>query len=219
MGVGAACVALAALAALAALGRAGRADAGALGDLAVFVPEVLPALPGAALDVSFGDLAVDFGTDVSPTDAQRAPALAWDAQDAALYTVAITNPDIPTIEQHIYGELVHWLVGNVAGNDVSAGDPVWEYLSPGPPKETGTHRYVVLVLKQPGRLTFDGEPRNNATTLDDRFHFSLQKFAEKHGLELPPVAGNFFQSTWDPTVDKLAQVRTFKGQVVATLKP
>ncbi|GLH03134.1 Putative phosphatidylethanolamine-binding protein [Gryllus bimaculatus] len=111
------------------------------------------------------------------------------------------------------------LVGNVAGNDVSAGDPVWEYLSPGPPKETGTHRYVVLVLKQPGRLTFDGEPRNNATTLDDRFHFSLQKFAEKHGLELPPVAGNFFQSTWDPTVDKLAQVRTFKGQIVATLKP
>lgn len=92
----------------------------------------------------------------------------------------------------------HWLVGNIPGNDVSKGETLSEYVGSGPPEGTGLHRYVFLIYKQNGKLTFD-EPRLKNNNGDNRGGFSIAKFAEKYNLG-NPVAGNLYQAQWDDYV-------------------
>lgn len=63
---------------------------------------------------------------------------------------------------------------------------------------TGLHRYVFLIYKQNGKLTF-AEPRLPNTSGENRGGFSIAKFAEKYKLG-NPVAGNFYQAQWDDYV-------------------
>jgi len=69
-----------------------------------------------------------------------------------------SDPDAPSRKEPTYREWHHWLVGNVPGNDISKGEVLSAYIGSGPPPNTGLHRYVFLIYKQPGKLTFD-EPR------------------------------------------------------------
>lgn len=73
-----------------------------------------------------------------------------------------------------------------------------DYVGSGPPEKTGLHRYVFLVYKQPGKLTFD-EPRLTNTSGENRGCFKIQKFVEKYNLGAP-IAGNFYQAEWDDYV-------------------
>lgn len=66
---------------------------------------------------------------------------------------------------------------------------------------TGLHRYVFLIYKQPGKLTFD-EPRLTNRSADNRGGFHIQKFVEKYGLGTP-IAGNFYQAEYDDYVPLL----------------
>jgi len=66
---------------------------------------------------------------------------------------------------------------------------------------TGLHRYVFLIYKQSGNLTFD-EPRLTNTSGDNRGKFSIRNFAKKYNLG-NPIAGNFYQAQWDDYVPKL----------------
>lgn len=95
----------------------------------------------------------------------------------------------------------HWLVGNIPGNDVAQGETLSAYVGSGPPEGTGLHRYVFLIYKQNGKLTFD-EPRLTNTSGDNRGGFSIAKFAEKYQLG-NPVAGNLYQAQWDDYVPLL----------------
>ncbi|XP_063388484.1 phosphatidylethanolamine-binding protein homolog F40A3.3-like isoform X2 [Cydia fagiglandana] len=97
-----------------------------------------------------------------------------------------------------FREWHHWLVGNVPGNNVAAGETLSAYVGSGPPQGTGLHRYVFLVYQQPGKLSFD-EPRLPNTSGDNRGGFSIHKFATKYGLGAP-IAGNFYQAEWDDYV-------------------
>lgn len=66
---------------------------------------------------------------------------------------------------------------------------------------SGLHRYVFLIYKQSGKLTFD-EPRLTNRSGDNRGKFSISNFAKKYNLG-NPVAGNFYQAQWDDYVPKL----------------
>lgn len=92
----------------------------------------------------------------------------------------------------------HWLVGNIPGKEVSKGETLSEYVGSGPPEGTGLHRYVFLVYKQNGKLTFD-EQRLKNNSGDNRGGFSIAKFAKKYNLG-NPVAGNLYQAQWDDYV-------------------
>jgi phosphatidylethanolamine-binding protein len=59
---------------------------------------------------------------------------------------------------------------------------------------SGLHRYVFLIYKQSGKLTFD-EPRLTNRSGDNRGKFSISNFAKKYNL------GN--QAQWDDYVPKL----------------
>lgn len=158
------------------------------------VPDVLPKAPPATVQVKYADVEANNGNVVTPTQVKSQPQLSWSAEEGAFYTVCMTDPDAPSRENPKFGEWQHWLVANVPGNDVAGGETLSEYVGSGPPKGTGLHRYVFVVYKQPGKLTFD-EPRLPNTAANARRSFKINKFAEKYKLEL--VAGNFFRAEYD----------------------
>lgn len=70
-----------------------------------------------------------------------------------------------------------------------------DYIGSGPPPDTGLHRYVFLLYKQPGKLVFN-EKRLTNRSGNDRGMFSIKKFAAKYKLG-DAVAGNLYQAEWD----------------------
>lgn len=109
-----------------------------------------------------------------------------------------SDPDAPSREQPTYREWHHWLVGNIPGNEIPKGEVLSDYIGSGPPQGTGLHRYVFLLYKQPEKLSFD-EKRLTNRSGDGRGKFSIKKFAEKYKLG-EPIAGNFYQASWDDYV-------------------
>lgn len=94
------------------------------------------------------------GNELTPTQVQNVPiSIEWPAEKDSLYTLVLTDPDAPSRLQPKYREWHHWLVVNIPGNDIASGETLSEYVGSGPPKGTGLHRYVMLVYKQPGRIT------------------------------------------------------------------
>lgn len=55
-----------------------------------------------------------------------------------------TDPDAPSRENPKFGEWQHWLVVNVPGSDVAAGETLSEYVGSGPPKGTGMCFYLIV---------------------------------------------------------------------------
>ncbi|XP_068623268.1 protein D3-like isoform X2 [Battus philenor] len=166
------------------------------------VPDVVPVAPTSLLKVVYpSGVEVNLGNELTPTQVKDEPTLTWDAESDALYTVAMTDPDAPSRKEPTFREWHHWLVGNVPASNVGKGEVLSAYVGSGPPPGTGLHRYVFLVYKQPGKLTFD-EPRLPNTSGDGRANFSIAKFASKYKLG-DPISGNFYQAEYDDYVPLL----------------
>ncbi|CAG9104009.1 unnamed protein product [Plutella xylostella] len=156
------------------------------------VPDVIAKAPEASVSVEYPSGAVvSHGNVLTPTQVKDVPTVAWDAAPDAFYTLAMTDPDAPSRKEPKFREWHHWLVGNIPGAAVAAGDTLSAYVGSGPPPGTGLHRYVFLslgdtlsayvgsgpppgtglhryvflVYKQPGKLSFD-EPRLTNTVVD-----------------------------------------------------
>ncbi|XP_022914812.2 protein D2-like isoform X1 [Onthophagus taurus] len=163
------------------------------------VPDVIDQVPKEVCKVSYpSGVKVDLGNVLTPTQVKDIPNVEWTADDSALYTVCMTDPDAPSRKEPKFREWHHWLVGNVPGANISKGETLSQYVGSGPPQGTGLHRYVFLIYKQNGKLNFD-EQRLTNTSGDNRGCFSIKKFAEKYQLG-QPVAGNFYQAEWDDYV-------------------
>ncbi|RXG52086.1 Protein D2 [Armadillidium vulgare] len=119
------------------------------------------------------------------------PNIHWNPVVGNYYTLMMVDPDAPSRANPKFREWQHWLVGNIPGSDASQGEILTAYAGSTPPKGTGLHRYVLLVYKQPGKLTFD-EEKLSSTSGKGRGNFSAKKFAAKYKLDL--IAGNFFQA-------------------------
>lgn len=48
---------------------------------------------------------------------------------------------------------------NIPESDVDKGDEVFEYIGAGPPANSGVHRYIFFVFKQPNGKIEHNEPR------------------------------------------------------------
>ncbi|XP_030371499.1 protein D3 [Scaptodrosophila lebanonensis] len=166
------------------------------------VPDVIPQAPNQFLEVSYSNgLKAKEGVELTPTQVKDQPKVEWTAAPSDYYTLIMTDPDAPSRAEPKFREFKHWVVVNIPGNDVSAGEALAEYVGSGPPKDTGLHRYVFLLYKQPGKLQFDEESVSNRSRRD-RPKFSAAKFAEKYHLG-NPVAGNFYQAEYDDYVHTL----------------
>ncbi|CAH0696892.1 unnamed protein product [Spodoptera exigua] len=168
------------------------------------VPDVLSVAPAGYLTVKFPSGAeVNGGNVLTPTLVKDLPTLSWNANPDFFYTIVNTDPDAPSRAEPVVGEFAHWLVGNVPGDDITAGDQLMQYFGAGPSLGSGLHRYVFLVYEQPTKLEFE-EPRINLTTAN-RDYFSIANFAKKYNLG-DPVAGNFYQAEYDDYVPVLYEI-------------
>ena len=82
------------------------------------------------------------------------PNVHWDSEPDSFYTLLMVDPDAPTRQSPKFKEWMHWMVVNIPGNNVSQGEEKVGYVGAGPPKDTGLHRYVFMVFKQPHRMDF-----------------------------------------------------------------
>ncbi|XP_076759629.1 protein D2 isoform X2 [Xylocopa sonorina] len=163
------------------------------------VPDVIDNVPQNVLSVTYpNQLSVDIGKVLTPTQVKDPPTVTWNGDANTFYTLCMTDPDAPSRKDPKFREWHHWLVGNIPGSDVSKGEVLSEYIGSGPPEGTGLHRYVFLLYKQPGKLTFD-ERRLTNRSGDHRAQFSIRKFAQKYKLG-DPIAGNMYQAEFDDYV-------------------
>ncbi|KAI3372581.1 hypothetical protein L3Q82_023054 [Scortum barcoo] len=174
------------------------------GALALQEVEEKPAKP---LTVKYDSVEVDeLGKVLTPTQVQNRPTcIEWEGCDPSkLYTLALTDPDAPSRKDPKFREWHHFLVVNMKGNDVSSGSVMSDYVGSGPPKGTGLHRYVWLVVrKQPGSLSCTECVLCNRSG-DGRGKFKIQSFRQKYNLGAP-VAGTCYQAEWDNYVPKLSE--------------
>ncbi|XP_068613372.1 large ribosomal subunit protein mL38-like [Brachionichthys hirsutus] len=138
------------------------------------------------------------GKQLTPNEAASAPQISFDAEEGSLWTLLLTCPD-----EHLQdneAEYVHWLVGNMPGGAVQAGEELCHYLPPFPAKGTGFHRYVYVLFKQEGPIDFQEDIRPSPChSLVDRT-FKTVDFYKKHQDHLTPAGLAFFQCQWDESV-------------------
>lgn len=162
------------------------------------VPDVISSAPKQKLMVFFeSGASAEGGNKLTATQVKTQPLVQWKAKPKLFYTVCMCDPDAEDREWQ------HWLVGNVPGNNVCLGETLSEYIAPLPEKDTGPHRYVILVYKQDKEVEFKEQILDDCT-VEGRLDFSIQKFAEKYKLG-DPVAGNFYEVEYDDYVSSLQQ--------------
>ncbi|XP_005176905.1 protein D2-like [Musca domestica] len=166
------------------------------------IPDVVTVGPKSLLKIAYqGNLQVDKGNELTPSQVKEPPTLEWPNEDATYYTLIMTDPDAPSRKNPTFREYQHWLVANIPGGAVEKGDVLTAYIGSGPPKGTGLHRYVFLVFKQNGKVKFNEEhiPKNKGSS---RGKFNTMQFVKKYKLaEL--VAGNFYVAKWDEYVPQV----------------
>lgn len=96
-----------------------------------------------------------------------APSVQFNSQDNEFFTLLIYDPDAPN------PNYLHWLVINIPEEKVEQGETVMTYKPPTPP--SGTHRYYVVLYKQPNQL--------NVEPPSDRAGFSVDDFVNQYSLE------------------------------------
>lgn len=114
----------------------------------------------------------------------------------------MTDPDAPTRQEPKFREVRHWLVANIPGDNISAGETIFEFIGSGPPQGSGLHRYVFLIYKQNGKIDVSEEPRTTNRSRDRRLNSAAKDFAKKYNLT-DLVAGNFYQAQYDDYVPTL----------------
>ncbi|XP_059622195.1 protein D3-like [Phlebotomus argentipes] len=164
------------------------------------VPDGISSAPENPLEVKYpSDAEANYGNELTPTEVKDEPIVTWESDPEDLYTLLLVGLDAPTRAEPSLRAIKHWLVGNIPGNDLSEGETLAEYIGSGPLEDTGLHRYVFLVFKQPnGKIDFSEEEKCAKNVIKCRLSFSTNEFAGKYSLEL--FGGNFYQAQFDDYV-------------------
>ncbi|XP_037948326.1 protein D3-like [Teleopsis dalmanni] len=169
------------------------------------IPDVIDVGPKNFLKISFDSgVGADKGVELTPTQVKNKPKVEWTPAAGTYYTLIMTDPDAPSRAEPKSREFLHWLVVNIPGDNLNKGEVLTDYIGSGPPKDTGLHRYVFLLFKQPTKIQFRGEKHISNKSASGRPKFSTKNFISKYDLGAP-VAGNFYQAQYDdyvPTVHK-----------------
>jgi phosphatidylethanolamine-binding protein (PEBP) family uncharacterized protein len=138
-------------------------------------------VPGGKLTLTLqlvyqrGELIVNEGEEISVSATQEEPSITIrDAPAQHYFTLAMVDPDAMAKEWR------HWLVVNIPGSDISAGQVVTPYKGPAPRVGTGLHRYIFLLYKQEDKIT--PEPLDNENK--GRSRFNISEWAKRHSLQL-----------------------------------
>lgn len=158
-------------------------------------------------------MTVNPGDQIQAQSNASAPTIQWDSEEGVNYTLIVTVADAPFFATP---QKLQWLVLNIQGNNVTGGLTVAEYFDgewDGADKSSNITRYTVLVYKQLGELSYNGEAtparfveqqtpiyaemsmvnENNSFIL---FHLSKNSYAQQsnRSVELPSI--RFCRITW-----------------------
>ncbi|XP_008102612.2 large ribosomal subunit protein mL38 [Anolis carolinensis] len=168
-------------------------------DDAMFVPQVL-------LRVEYDQdeeyvMPVYHGNIITPTEAFNPPKISFEAEEGSLWTLLLTNLDGHLRDSSM--EYVHWLVTNIPGNNIEAGEEICHYFPAFPARGTGYHRYVFLLFKQLQAVDFTEDVRPKPCHSLKMRTFKTFDFYRKHQNDITPAGLSFFQCHWDETVTRV----------------
>jgi len=164
-------------------------------------------VPSSMVQITFDKIPVQkLGQVLAPEDCQQPPHLYFRSDPEKLYTIICFDPDAPsraTAPQN--KNWLHWIVVNVPGSNVDVGETTVTYVPPGPPFDSGLHRYVVLVFEQNKNIMW---PRFDwlQKTHENRDNWCLVKFIDewkKHWTGEEPIAAGCWRSEYDESVPEL----------------
>ncbi|XP_062976390.1 large ribosomal subunit protein mL38 [Elgaria multicarinata webbii] len=185
-------------------------------DDATFVPRVL-------LRVEYNQdeehiMPVYHGNVVTPTEAFNPPKVSFEAAEGSLWTLLLTNLDGHLRDTDM--EYIHWLVTNIPGNQIEAGNEICHYFPAFPAKGTGYHRYVFLLFKQLQPIDFTEDVRPTPCHSLKMRTFKTFDFYKKHQNHMTPAGLAFFQCQWDDSVTRVFhQLLNMKEPVFDFVRP
>ena len=100
-------------------------------------------------------------------------------------TLLLLDPDAPTPDDPKFAFWRHWVITAIPGDaqEVSEGKELTPYLAPGPKDESGPHRYLFLLFREPEEFEVGREDVGGEEFVERR-SFPAGEFVEKYGLVL-----------------------------------
>uniref|UniRef100_H2YIE3 Large ribosomal subunit protein mL38 n=1 Tax=Ciona savignyi TaxID=51511 RepID=H2YIE3_CIOSA len=148
---------------------------------------------------------VYYGNELSPGETPTPPDVTYPTTSDKLWSLLLVNLDGNFEDNE--RELVHWLVGNIQGNDVGSGETLVDYLPPLPIRGTGYHRMVFLLFQQSGTINFSSERRSSPCDSLSERSFRTRDFYRTFEDSLVPMSLRFYQCRWDESVREVFQSR------------
>ncbi|ESO83087.1 hypothetical protein LOTGIDRAFT_134046, partial [Lottia gigantea] len=140
------------------------------------------------------------GNAVAPFEARSAPNVSYECDPDSLYTLILTSPDGNL--QNNNTEFLHWMVGNIPGNDVKQGEVICNYMPPFPVRDVGFNRYVFVLYEQHQKMDYSKlQKPGDCLSLSERNFQTLDFYGERQD-ELTPASIAFYQSQYHPCVSK-----------------
>jgi len=130
------------------------------------------------MKVLYNNSEIKDGMFLTPRETQIKPKIECETNPNTLYTLIMHDPNA------VGGNLIHWLIVNISGNNIKNGDEILEYKGPAPPKGSGIHRYIILFLKQNDRINSEIDKRE----------MSMNELYEKLDVKLQHLSSRYFTS-------------------------
>ncbi|XP_062221121.1 CEN-like protein 2 [Phragmites australis] len=122
------------------------------------------------------------GHELFPSAVAAKPRVHVEGDLRSLFTLVMTDPDVPGPSDPYLREHLHWIVTDIPGTtDASFGKELVSYESPKP--NIGIHRFIFVLFQQ--------DRRYPVSLPSSRDRFSTRQFAENNKLGLPVAAVYF----------------------------
>ncbi|KAG9198811.1 hypothetical protein G6514_009361 [Epicoccum nigrum] len=150
--------------------------------------------PTYNLTITYPSKSPSNGSLVRVSDVAEKPTVVFsaissdDATSTPSLTLLLLDPDAPTPDDPKFAFWRHWVITSIpaGAREVAEGKELTRYLAPGPKDESGPHRYLFLLFKEPegfevGRGDVGGEE------FVERRSFPAGEWVGRYGLELVGV--------------------------------
>ncbi|KAF2026566.1 PEBP-like protein [Setomelanomma holmii] len=150
--------------------------------------------PSIDLTITFPNISPSAGSFVRVSQVKEAPIVSISSSTPPAlgqsFTFMLIDSDAPTPDDPKFAYWRHWVVTSISPNDTSnilaSGTTLTPYLAPGPKDESGPHRYLILLFREPERLKLEKADVGGEEFVDRR-SFGAKEFLEKYGLKLVGV--------------------------------
>jgi phosphatidylethanolamine-binding protein (PEBP) family uncharacterized protein len=170
----------------------------ALQSAALMPSPIIPAsfTPSILITVNFPKISASGGVFVRVSQVSAQPTIkifSAPPESPSSFTFMLIDPDAPTPADPKFAYWRHWVVCNIPSSTLNGGENIVEngttltpYLAPGPKDESGPHRYLFLLFREPEGLVLSKEDVGGDEFVERR-SFGAKEFMEKWGLELVGV--------------------------------